>query len=117
MSNIIQNISNIFDIKLIQIEALNRYYAALVLNYFRSQQPPGIGTKGKYWSNQTGQAATRVFSDIFKEANKLGFFISHGVNYGVYLELANDRKYESLYPIIKKFSGRYFQDVRRILQA
>lgn len=100
-----------------QVEALNRYYATLVLNYFLIQQPPSLMQKGKYWFNRTSQAAARVFSDSFKEFGKSGFFLAHGVDYGVYLELANNRKHSVLFPIIKKFAGRYFQDVKRIFQS
>jgi hypothetical protein len=114
MSDVIRNIANIINVRMFQIDALNRYYASLILNEFRKQQPPGILTSGEYWKNQTSQAAVRVFSDAFKESTKSGFFIAHGVEYGVYLELANNRRHAALFPLVKKYAGRYFQDVARI---
>ena len=44
-----------------QIEAIDRYYASLAIGYFRKEQPPNIGRRGRFWNNQTGQAALRVF--------------------------------------------------------
>lgn len=108
------NIDKIINRRIASLEALNRYYAALVLQYFRSVQPPSIGQKGEFWENQTGQAALRVFSTAFREGYDMGFLIAHGVDYGVYLEYANNRQNAALWPIIKRFAGRYFQDVKRI---
>jgi len=96
------------------LEALNRYYATMVINYFLSVQPPGIDTPGKYWHNQTGQAATRMFAGIFEEGKEMGFFIAHGVDYGIYLTLCNNREHDALWPIIKKFAGRYLSDVNKL---
>jgi len=96
------------------LEALNRYYATLVLNYFLSVQPPIINARGKYWFNWTAQAAARMFADIFEEGKDMGFFLAHGVDYGVYLTLCNDRRHDALWPIVRKFSGRYLNDVNKI---
>lgn len=97
-----------------QVEALDRYYAVLVINYFISVQKTGIGNPGKYWHNQTEQAAARMFAKSFKEGNDMGFFLSHGVDYGLWLTLANDRRHDALTPIIKKFAGRYLSDVKKL---
>lgn len=97
-----------------QLEALNRYYATLVINYFFQVQKPGIDKPGKFWYNRTAQAATRMFSRAFREGNEIGWFLSHGVDYGVPLTLANDRKHDALTPIVKRFLGRYLNDAKRI---
>lgn len=100
-----------------QIEALNRYYATLVLNYFQSVQKTGIGNPGKYWINQTEQAAARMFSSAFREGYELGFFMAHGVDYGLWLTLANDRRHDALTPIIHRYAGRYLNDVRKLMEG
>jgi hypothetical protein len=112
---VIANMANeLFFRRVAMLEALNRYYAVQAINYFLSVQPPGIDIPGKFWDNKTAQAATRMFANSFREGNDYGWFISHGVDYGVYLELANDRKHQALWPIIKRFSSRYFADVKKI---
>lgn len=100
-----------------QLEALNRYYAIQALNYFRAEQPPAINRQGRFWFNRTGQAALRVFTGPIREGDILGWFIAHGVFYGLYLEKANDGRNAALLPIIKRFAGRYLNDVKRIYEG
>jgi hypothetical protein len=78
--------------------ALASSFAVKMLNQFREDQ------KGeKYWKNQSEQAFRGVFTGPFRDSEGLGFFIAHGVDYGVYLELANNRKNAALRPLAKKF--------------
>lgn len=90
--------------------ALSLNYAALAIQYFRSQQD-----RGRFWSNQTFQAKDRMFTDAFEEGDTVvGWFMAHGVSYGPYLELANDGVHAAIRPTIKRFAGRFFQDVQRL---
>lgn len=100
-----------------QIEALSRYYATLVINYFLGLQKTGIGNPGRWWHNQTEQAAARMFSRSFKEGNELGFFLSHGVDYGLWLTLANDRRHDALTPIINRYAGRFLNDIKKLMEG
>lgn len=94
--------------------ALSLQYAALALKYFRSVQPSSPNTKGLFWTNRTGQAAARMFTQGIKEDNVVGWLMAHAVQYGVYLEKANNRRYQSIRPIIQRFAGRYLAAVRRL---
>lgn len=96
------------------LEALNRYYAVEVINYFLSKQPPKINTPGDYWHNRLAVAATKVFARAFNEGKDFGWFIAHGVDYGVFLELANNRKHAALWPVVQKFARQYLEDVKKI---
>ena len=110
-------IKNIFLQKRIaQIEAIDRFYASLAINYFRQVQPPNIGRKGLFWHNQTAQAAIRVFANAFRENFDFGWLISHGVEYGIYLEKANDGAHAALWPIVKRFAGRYYKDIQKLYE-
>jgi hypothetical protein len=86
----------------------------MALNYFRSVQPPTPETAGQFWTNRTGQAAARVFSNAEITSEFVSWFMAHGVQYGVYLELANNRKHEALRPVIQRFASRFFNDVKKI---
>jgi len=55
-----------------------------------------------------------MFARAFNEGKDYGWFIAHGVDYGVYLTLANDRRNDALTFIIRKFAGRYFNDVKKV---
>lgn len=115
IGTVTQNIVNAVWIKQrAKLTALNLYYASLVINYFRQVQPSGVDTKGKFWRNQSGQAAVRMFSGHVETKYDLGWFISHGVDYGIWLTLANDRKHDALWPIIKRYAGRYLRDVEKL---
>lgn len=90
--------------------ALSLNYAAMALQYFMREQE-----RNRFWDNQTFQAKDRVFANAFEQGDTVvGWFIAHGVDYGVYLELANDGVHAALRPVIQRFAGRFFRDVRRI---
>ena len=101
-----------FDRRKAAVFALCRFYAARVLIYFQEKQ---LGSKnGEWWDNQTFQAAHRVFADAFESGNVVGWFIAHGVDYGVWLTVANDRAHDALTPIIKKFLPEFQADLKKI---
>jgi len=114
MGNIQKRIKSIYEIRAAQIYGLSLQYAAMALNYFHSQQSARPAEKGEFWHNQTAQAAARMFSDAFRDGNSIGWFMSHGVDYGVYLELANDRAHESIRPIVQRYAGRFIRDVKAL---
>jgi len=107
-------IRKIYGRKIAALEALNRFYAALAIKAFLNLQPPKIDSQGFYWFNQTSQAAVRMFARAFKDGMDYGWFIAHGVDYGVYLTLANDRRHDALLPIAKLFARMYFIDVKKL---
>lgn len=89
--------------------ALSLSYAGKAINMFRQRQ-----AGDEYWTNQTNQAKDRMFSNSLIENNAIGWFLSHGVQYGVYLELANDRKNEAIGPIIRELAPKFFKEAREL---
>ena len=72
--------------------------------------------KNRPWNDQTFSAKDQLFGKPFLDPGKsVGFFVAHGVQYGVYLELTNDRKNEVLRPTIEVFGAKYLVGVRRIV--
>lgn len=120
-----RNIGAIYARKRAAVLAICLAYAGQILKEFRIQQMTGPGGgswidryngrgKGRYWNNQTENAARQVFADAFIDGDDLGFFIAHMVDYGVYLELANDRRHEALRPLIEKFYPLFRRDLEAI---
>lgn len=109
-NNVNNNITSIVQRKRAAIFALCLYYAGLALNYFRAQQ-----ANGAYWANRTGQARDRVFSGPISENDVLGWFLAHGVRYGIYLELTNDGQNAALEPVVGIFAKQFLSDVKRII--
>ena len=107
----IQNVEEIFQRRRQALYALSLYYAALALQDFRAKQGNDF-----YWINRTFTAKDTVFSDAFFDGDNVGWFIAHAVEYGVYLELANDGKHQALRPTVNNFAIRYYTDAKRIFR-
>lgn len=114
VSGVKKNVASIYERRRAAVYAISLKWAAICLNYFRSVQPATPNSQGRFWHNKTAQAAARVFSNASIEGDLIRLFIAHGVSYGVYLELANDRKHEALRPIIQRFAGRYIAELKAL---
>lgn len=53
------------------------------------------------WKDRSGAARQRLSSTYTTIANGYRIQLSHGVNYGVYLELAHEKNYAILWPSIE----------------
>jgi hypothetical protein len=96
-------IKTIYERRRAYLYALSLAYAGHAIRRFRAQQPAVSGERGKYWTNRTAQAAARMFTRAFMDGDSVGWRMSHGVKYGVYLELANNRRGEAIRPIVEAF--------------
>lgn len=85
------------------------------LQAFHERQPSGQGLEGEYWNNQTSEAANAVFGETYRTKTEIGFFIAHGVKYGIYLELANNRRNEALRPLIEEYGVKFIESAKRIM--
>lgn len=104
------NIEAAFQRKRAAVYALCLHYSALALKYFRAEQE-----RNRFWTNRTGLAKDTVFSGAFKEGQDIiGWFMAHTLQYGVHLELANDRKYEALNPVIKVFYPLFRDNLEKL---
>lgn len=102
------NIRGVFGRRRTALLALCIQYSAKALQLFRVRQ------RGRaFWNNQTYTAMNTVFSNPYITTDVVGFFISHLVEYGVYLELANNRKHAALWPIIQELEEEFIEKVRR----
>ncbi len=105
-----QQINAEFERRKKSVYGLCVYYAGLVLRHFRTRQAGNT-----YWENRTNLAMDTVFSGAFKEGEDvLGFFLAHTMEYGVYLELANNRQNEALRPIINEYLPQFKKHLERL---
>lgn len=71
--------------------------AALQLqNYARDKAP---------WTDRTGQARQRLMGTSSKVSNGYKLKLAHGVNYGIWLELAHEKRFAIIQPTILANSG------------
>ncbi|NIU83399.1 MAG: hypothetical protein GWN64_07950 [Candidatus Thorarchaeota archaeon] len=110
VARVSQNIVAIYQRKEAALFALALSYKIKMLNTFRTKQSENF-----YWTNRTQQAFQRVFSEAVKDGGDIVVFLAHGVDYGVYLEMANDRKHAALKPIVTSLGALFLQDARRIV--
>jgi hypothetical protein len=89
------NIEKIFERKVAAAYALCQDEALRTSQDFQAHQ-----AANQFWENRTNQAMDRMFTEPFKTEDAIGFIMAHGVEYGVYLELANNRKHQAIRPMI-----------------
>jgi predicted peptidase len=69
------------------------------------------------WQDRTGNARAGLNGGMFWETMAiLKIFVAHSMDYGVYLELANDGKYAILSESINKVKDEWFNAVRKIME-
>lgn len=69
------------------------------------------------WEDRTGNARQTLWSDVFDLANRaVGVILAHGVDYGIFLELANAGRYAIIAPAIDHFGPLIWQDVQRMMR-
>lgn len=106
------SIEAMWDRRRAAVSALCAQYAGYALQNFRMKQ-----AQSAFWTNRTGIAQDTVFSGVISERAVAGFFLAHAVEYGVYLELANDRRHQSLLPIVSGLYARFKRDLEEVLGA
>ena len=88
-------------------EAVSVVTAANMVNYAKVN---------KRWQDRTGNARAGLHGGYFWENTEvLKTFIAHAMDYGVFLELANDGKYAILQPTINKFKDTWFKSIERVM--
>jgi hypothetical protein len=119
------DLDGVFERKKAALYALCLEYAGSVLAEFRARQPVSTfdssflakyssANVGYFWTNRTGTAAAEVFSDAFLGDDAMGWFLAHGVDYGVYLELANDRRHAALQPLVAEFYPKFLSQAQAL---
>lgn len=104
-----QSVKGLYLRKKNAMNALCLQYAGYALQRFRQKQK-----QNAFWHNQTGNLLNDAFSgsDITQEF--IGFYLALYEDYGVYVELANNRKHEAVRPTVMAFYSRFMRDVEKI---
>lgn len=67
-----------------------------------AEKMEGYAKQFRPWHDRTGNARERLKGSWSKESNGYKIQIAHGVNYGVWLEFAHERRYAILKPTVEK---------------
>lgn len=106
-----QKIGLIYERRRAALYALCLRYAGAAINKFRADQ-----RSGRFWSNRSGAARDLMFTDAFIEGDVIGWFMAHAVEYGPYLELANNGKNQAIRPIMAEFLKPFLNDVQKLFK-
>ena len=66
--------------------------ALMLQNYAREHRP---------WTDRTGHARQRLTGSVSRMTSGFEIVLAHGVDYGVWLELAHEKKYAIIQPTIQ----------------
>lgn len=92
-------------------EAALRMYAetaALKLqNYMRDNAP---------WTDRTGHARQRLTGTVTKVTNGYKITLAHGVDYGIWLELAHEKRFAIIQPTILVNSNEVMTGFNKLLE-
>lgn len=72
--------------------------------------------KNRRWTDRTGHARQRLTGSVDVKVHKVTIYISHGVDYGVYLELAHNMKYAILEETVEQVSTEILEGCRTLLR-
>ena len=68
------------------------------------------------WTDRTSNARQSLFGVSTKEGDKVVVILSHGVDYGVFLELAHQGNFAIIGPTLQQHYGEIMQAVRAIFR-
>jgi hypothetical protein len=88
---------------------LCKYYAGKALKNFQDKQ-----VHNAFWQNQTGNLFGNADSGEWITKEFSGFYLYLKEHYGVYVELANDRKHEAIRPTVMALYSDFMRDVEKI---
>jgi hypothetical protein len=106
---VLSTIKGIYTKRQLAVVALCKYYAKIVINDFKSEQE-----NNKYWTNRSHFAKDTMFTKSFIDDDAIGFFMAHTMEYGPYLELANDGRHAAIKPTLEKFIPSFYKDLKKI---
>ena len=82
--------------------------------YAKAHQGGEVRTMGIPWFNRSFRAARTVFADAGIKDSEVYFNMYHTMSYGVYLELANNRKHAVIEPIVRSLAPDFIERLKKI---
>ncbi len=79
-----------------------------------AQKLEGKMRKGAPWTDRTGHARQRLTATSTKKANGYLITLSHGVDYGIFLELGRSKRYAIIAPTIAAESKKILDGLHNL---
>lgn len=88
--------------------AIAQRWAPEVENWMKDNAP---------WTDRTGNARQSLYTAVRQVANQMvEVILSHGMDYGIYLELRHQGRYAIINPALDYFAPRIWADVQAMLR-
>lgn len=103
-----------------QIIANMQRYSGLVVNtteQFAQSWAPRLETDAKEnapWKDRTGNARQSLYARVEREGDQVYLYLSHGVDYGIYLEVSKAGRNAIIWPTISRNLSELTAEFRRI---
>lgn len=62
----------------------------------------GEAQKNRPWTDRTAQARQRIKGYCVRIDRGIRIYLAHGVDYGVFLEFAHEKRYAIIYPTLRR---------------
>lgn len=92
--------------------------ALLVLSEVSSKKMEEWAKQNAVWTDRTGNARQLLKGQAFwADKETIAILVSHGVDYGIWLELAHERRYAILEDAIEENKDAFLKAVGRLINA
>jgi len=71
---------------------------------------------GRKWTDRTAQARNRLHSDCTTYEKGIRIILSHGVDYGAYLEFAHEKRFAVIYPTLRRYAPEVMRGLTGLLE-
>lgn len=75
----------------------------------------GKAQQGRIWTDRTAQARQRIKGYCVKSDKGVRIYLAHGVDYGIYLEFAHEKKYAIIYPTLRREAPKIIQGCVKLI--
>lgn len=72
--------------------------------------------RNRLWTDRTGSAKARLRAVVQEVAEGVRIALAHGVDYGIWLELGNEKRYAIIQPTINSKSDEIMQGFAKLLE-
>jgi len=93
--------------------ALCKRYAALAKKTLRDSQGLAQG-EGQFWTNRTSMAIKSAFGYTIADSENVGWGLAGGMEYHKWLELARNRKHESIRPTVQILVPWFMDELKKV---
>ena len=76
----------------------------------------GVAKTDAPWTYLSGEARRRLMVTVEKTASGYRIRLAHGVDYGVWLELAHEKKFSTIAPSINKTAPKIMNGLNRLME-